>query len=99
VFAEAPTILRPVDLPQNLASLGAAEVVVESAGDSDNPELIARGWWLRYEPESMNTCIEALHDLVKDQKFPYDVSELPCSRFRVSDNHTGCARIQVSGQC
>jgi hypothetical protein len=86
VFAEAPIILRPVDLPQNLASLGAAEAVVDSSGDSDNPEFIARGWWLRYEPESMNTCIEALRDLVNDQKVPYDVSKLLCSSFRVSDD-------------
>jgi hypothetical protein len=78
VYAEAPIILRPVDLPQNLASLGAAEAFIDSTGDSDNPEFIARGWWLRYDPESMNICIDALRDLVKDQKVPYDVSKLPC---------------------
>lgn len=89
VHAEAPIILRPVDLPQNLASLGAAEAIVDSTGDSDSPELIARGWWLRHDPETMYKCIEALRDLVKDQEVPYDVSLVSSVTFVTNTGNQG----------
>lgn len=73
MYAEAPVILQPADLPQNLASLGAAEAIVEATADSETPELIARSWWLRDKPETMENCITCLRDLVKAQEVPFDV--------------------------
>ncbi|PVF93539.1 hypothetical protein CPB86DRAFT_777031 [Serendipita vermifera] len=72
VHAEAPIILKPADLPQNLASIGAAEVVPDAASESDSPELIARGWWLRSDPSTFMQCVTYLKGLVSNQEVPFD---------------------------
>jgi hypothetical protein len=75
VFADAPLALKAVDLPQNLASIGAAEVAPqEQETVNEDPELIPRGWWLRGEPQTMDQCILYLRDLVANQTVPFDVS-------------------------
>jgi hypothetical protein len=77
VHAEAPIILKPADLPQNLASIGAAEVVPDTASESESPELIARGWWLRSDPSTFMQCVTYLRGLVSNQEVPFDVSVGP----------------------
>lgn len=74
VHAEAPLVLRPADLPQNLAQLGAAEAhALDSSNEASidhpetHPELIARGWWLRGDEETMIKCAKSLLDIVNLQ--------------------------------
>lgn len=64
--------MKPADLPQNLASIGAAEAIVEESAAPENDELVARGWWLRNNPDTMDQCITYLRDLVTNQATPYD---------------------------
>ncbi|KAG8798114.1 hypothetical protein FRC17_007554 [Serendipita sp. 399] len=73
VYAEAPIVLKPVDLPQNLASIGAVEPhppmdssTTGATVEVESPELIARGWWLRDRPESMRICISFMAELLKE---------------------------------
>lgn len=84
VHAEAPLVLRPADLPQNLAQLGAAEAhALDSSNEASidhpetHPELIARGWWLRGDEETMIKCAKSLLDIVnlqmEENGVPFDV--------------------------
>jgi len=75
VYADAPHILLPADLPQNLGTIGAAGTAPVEVGSSD-PEVIPRGWWKRGDPETMQRCIEFLGDLLHQQEQPFDVSYL-----------------------
>lgn len=76
MFADAPLVLKAVDLPQNLSSIGAAEVdPQEQDTGNEDPELIPRGWWLRDKPATMDQCILYLRDLVANQPVPFDVSK------------------------
>ncbi|KAG8760953.1 hypothetical protein FRC14_000554 [Serendipita sp. 396] len=81
VHVEAPTVLKPVDLPQNLASIGAIDRqqnATSSASaietlESENLELIPRGWWLRDRPETMHKCVSYFVDLLKEhEEIPFD---------------------------
>ncbi|KAG8804145.1 hypothetical protein FRC16_000534 [Serendipita sp. 398] len=82
---EAPTVLKPVDLPQNLASIGAIDRqqnATSSASaietlESENLELIPRGWWLRDRPETMHKCVSYFVDLLKEhEEIPFDVGQI-----------------------
>jgi len=87
VFAEAPTVLKPADLPQNLASIGAVEATTDVSAVSDSEELIARGWWLRTDLTTMDKCIIYLRDLVVNQVTPYDVCDIMHCRERYLSYH------------
>ena len=73
VYADAPSVLLPADMPQTLGTIGVAEVTPVEVEPSD-PEVIPRGWWKRGDPESMQRCIEFLRDLLHQQRQPFDVS-------------------------
>ncbi|KAG8852518.1 hypothetical protein FRB91_006389 [Serendipita sp. 411] len=85
VHVEAPTVLKPVDLPQNLASIGAIDRQQDATSsasasetlESENPELILRGWWLRDRPETMHNCVSYFVDLLKKhEERPFDVGQI-----------------------
>ena len=73
VYVDAPHVLLPADLPQNLGTIGAVGATPVEVEPSD-PEVVPRGWWKRGDPESMQHCIEFLRDLLHQQQQPFDVS-------------------------
>lgn len=73
VFVDAPIILKPADLPQNLASIGAAEVSAEVQSEDISAELIPRGWWLRDKPSTLDDFVTHISDLIQKQNAPLDV--------------------------
>ncbi|CAG8747626.1 14389_t:CDS:2, partial [Acaulospora colombiana] len=96
--AEAPIILKPADLPQNLASIGAAEVVPDVASESESPELIARGWWLRSDPSTFMQCVAYLRGLVSNQEVPFDGGCAACLLAALLERPQVIPEFTIDGQ-